>query len=323
MDEKLIQLQGVTKRFGKNTVFDSIDLDIPEGKITGIIGASGEGKSTMLKMIASFYKPTSGKILYSNKDIFKEIKNIKRLFGFAIEDGSFYEDLTVKENLLYFGRLYHVKKSMLLPRIEGLMHFVSLINAKDVLAKNLSLGMKKRLGIACSLVHKPSVLILDEPTADLDPLLRFQIIKLIKKINYHGTTIVFTTQILNEADEICDKIVILYNEKIIDQTSSSKIKTKYNSSDLDEVFRKIFSKKGRKTYQESVKKKTILKDGILEVENNLPLKKGFLEEQDGELKIAKKGIEEVFLSNKIKKFEFLKKIKNKFFPEMKNSKKKK
>jgi len=298
MDDKLIQLKGVTKRFGKNTVLDSIDLDIPEDKITGIIGASGEGKSTILKMIASFYKPTYGKILYFNRDIFKDTMNIKRSFGLAIEGGSFYENLTVKENLVYFGRLYHVSKKILLPRVEGLMKFVGLSRAEDVLAKNLSLGMKKRLDIACALVHNPHVLILDEPTADLDPLLRFQIMKLVKKINSHGTTIVFTTQLLSEADKICDKVAILYNEKIIEQESSSKLKSKYKSNDLDGVFRKIFSKKGRKTYQESIHKKTKFEEPSHEGGAAVF---GGDEKKDSNDSITREELEEVFASKKNKK----------------------
>lgn len=293
MNDKLIEFKGVTKSFGNNKVLDSIDLSIPEGKITGIIGASGEGKSTILKMIASFYKPTSGKILYFNRDILKNAKEIKNLFGFAIEDGSFYEDLTVEENLFYFSKLHHVEEKFIKSRIDGLMHFVGLADAHKVLAKNLSLGMKKRLDIACSLVHKPEVLILDEPTADLDPLLRFQILKILKKINSHGTTIVFTTQILKEADEICDKVAVLYNEKIIEESSTSSIKTKYHSKDLDEVFRKIFSKKGRKTYQESTKKKTFFKDDFM-VKKIDDQKKNFWDYEEDPDKITKEEIEEVF-----------------------------
>ena len=263
MDDSLIQFKGVTKVFGKNRVLDAINLSIPEGKITGIIGASGEGKSTILKMIASFYKPTKGTIMYSKRNIEKDQKNIKKTFGLSIEDGSFYEKLTVKENLFHFGRLYGLKKTTLDNRANGLMHFVGLYNARDVLAKDISLGMKKRLDIACSFIHKPSVLILDEPTADLDPLLRKQITHLIKKINSHGTTVIITTQLLEEAESLCDKIAILYNEKIIEEGEPETIKSKYSSKNLNQVFNKIFSKKGRKTYQESKDKKTKI-DNITE-----------------------------------------------------------
>jgi len=266
MDEELIQLKGVTKRFGKNLVLDSIDLVIPEGKITGIIGASGEGKSTILKMLASFYTPNKGVILYKNKSLLKSRKVICHLFGLSIEDGSFYEKLSVKENLIHFGRLYGVKRNLLRKRVDELINLVGLTDAENTLAKNLSLGMKKRLDVGCALIHNPAVLILDEPTADLDPFLRKQMNHLIKQINSHGTTIILTTQLLLEAEEVCDRVAILFNEKIIEQGEPSKIKKKYHSKDLNEVFNKIFSKKERKTYQESSKKKTkikLLKHGSL------------------------------------------------------------
>jgi ABC-2 type transport system ATP-binding protein len=259
MNDHLIEFKEVSKSFGKNHVLDSINLKISEGKITGIIGASGEGKSTILKMIVSFYRPTKGKVLYLGREVLGDLKEIKKSFGLAIEDGSFYEDLTVKENLMHFGKLYHVNRKTLRERVKGMAYFVGLENAFNVLAKNLSLGMKKRLDLACSLIHKPSVLILDEPTADLDPLLRKKLLHLIKKINSHGTTVILTTQLMGEVDEICDDVAILCNEKIVEQGSVSKIKKKYNSRDLDKIFEKIFAGKKRKTYQESSKRKSLLK----------------------------------------------------------------
>ena len=258
MDDQLIQFKGVTKKFGNNIVLDSINLTIPEGKITGIIGASGEGKSTILKMMTSFYKPTKGKIYYLRRNILDDLPNISKFFGLAIEDGSFYEKLSVEENLFHFGELYGVKREVLKKRVDEIISLVGLVNAEDTLAQNLSLGMKKRLDIGCSLIHNPTILILDEPTADLDPLLRTQMMHLIKKINSHGTTVVLTTQLIEEADMMCDKIAILYNEKIIIENTPSKIKKKYKSSDLNDVFNKIFSKKDRKTYQEFSKEKTKL-----------------------------------------------------------------
>jgi ABC-2 type transport system ATP-binding protein len=256
MDDEFIQLKKVSKAFGKNKVLDEINLSIPEGKITGIIGASGEGKSTILKLIASFYDVDSGEIFYFRRNIKNDITHIKKSFGIAIESGSFYENLTVYENLYHFGRLYNVDRPVLKRRIGGIIRFVGLEEARNVLSKNLSLGMKKRLDLACALVHKPSVLILDEPTADLDPLLRTQMLKLIKKINSHGTTVIFTTQMLEEIDIMCDYVAILYNENIHEEDSLADVLKKYNAKDMNSVFTKIFSKKGRKTYLESTEKKS-------------------------------------------------------------------
>jgi ABC-2 type transport system ATP-binding protein len=242
MDDKLIVFKGVTKKFGKRIVVEEIDLSIPEGKITGIIGASGEGKTTLLKILAGFYKPTKGEISYSKRKISKE-KNLKNILGFSTEDGSFHDRLSVLENLQHFGALHHVNRKEIKKRSEELMDFVGLSYAKNTLAGNLSMGMKKRLDVAISLMHKPSVLIMDEPTADLDPLLRGKMLDLIRKINKSGTTIILTTQILGEMDKICDKIAILFERKILDCGKPSTIKKKYSSSNLDSVFNKIFSKR--------------------------------------------------------------------------------
>lgn len=286
MEDVIIRFKGVSKSFGKNRVFDSINLDIPRGKITGILGASGEGKSTLLKMMISFYKPSNGTIYYSGKEIFKNLYNLKEDFGIAIEDGSFYENLTVKENLFHFGRLYHVDNKTLRKRVEGMLYFVGLENSPKVLAKNLSLGMKKRLDIACALIHKPSVLILDEPTADLDPLLRNHLLHLIKKINAHGTTVIFTTQLMEEVEEICDKIAILSNQKIVEQGSPDSIKKKYNSNDMNKVFEKVFSKNNKKTDKKLSEKETqiILSDDEEEPES--PFKGEKEEENNSKKKLS-------------------------------------
>jgi len=129
----------VTKKFGKNVVLNSINLTIPEGKITGIIGASGEGKSTILKMMASFYLPNKGKIYYKKKNLMQNKKIIYKLFGLSIEDGSFYEKLNIRENLFHFGYLYHVKRSVLKKRVQEIIHLVGLDGAEKTLAKDLSL----------------------------------------------------------------------------------------------------------------------------------------------------------------------------------------
>jgi len=297
MDDELIQFKAVTKSFGKNVVLDSINLTIPEGQIIGVIGASGEGKSTILKLLASFYKPTKGKIYYKKKNIFRNKRVISRLFGLSIEDGSFYGRLNVKENLLHFGRLYGIKRKILQKRADELIKLVGLSDATKTLGKNLSLGMKKRLDVGCALIHNPSVLILDEPTADLDPLLRQQMIHLIKQINSHGTTVILTTQLLLEAEELCDKVAILFNEKIIEQGTATEIKKKYNSKDLNEVFNKLFSKKERKTYQESSDKKTKLKL----LKKNQPLKKTLLKSEGMLHRLFRREKNKEYLDDSLKK----------------------
>ena len=243
MDSELIQLKDVTKKFRRNLVLDNISFSVPEGQITGIIGASGEGKSTILKLIIGFYKPNKGNILYLRRNMLKDFKNVKNIFGFATEDGSFYEELNVKENILHFGRLYKIKHYELKKRLKEVLGLVELTHAERTRAKYLSIGMKKRLDIACAIIHNPQVLILDEPTADLDPLLRDEILDLIIKIKREGKTIILTTQLLEEMDIICDRIAILHDKKIVEEGHPNKIKAKYKCGNLSDVFDMIFSGK--------------------------------------------------------------------------------
>ena len=255
VDTELIKFKGVKKRFGKKEVLDSIDLDIPENKITCIVGASGEGKTTILKLLIGFYKPTKGEVTYLRKNVFKEFRRIERDFGFASGDGSFYKKLTVRENLSYFGRLHHLKKKEIEKRIKGLVDFVGLSDALDTLAENLSIGMKKRLEIACSIIHAPKILIMDEPTSNLDPLLRKNILDLVKGIRDRGTTIIMTTQILNEVEEICDELAILVDKNIVEEGKVSKIKDKYGKENLNDLFEEIFSKEKKRDKNKSKKSK--------------------------------------------------------------------
>jgi len=252
VDTELIKFKGVTKKFKRNLVLDSNSFNIPENKITGLIGSSGSGKTTILKLIIGTYKPTKGEIVYLRRNIRKSIKYVERYFGFATEDGSFYDKLTVKENIYYFGRLQNMKKRDIKKNAAKLINLVGLDKAKNTLAENLSIGMKKRLDITCALIHKPKVLIMDEPTSGLDPVLRKEIIRLIKTINKKGTTIMMTTQLLGEADELLDKVLVLYDRKIVEDGSPSEINKKYNKQSINDVFEEIV-----KQHKEKKKKKKI------------------------------------------------------------------
>lgn len=243
VDTEIIKFKGVTKKFKKSLILNKTDFDISENKITGLIGNSGSGKTTLLKLMIGFYKPTKGKIEYLRKDIRKETKDIEKYFGFSTEGGSFYNKLTIEENLIYFGKLYKIKKKEIKENAIELMKLVELFDFRHTLAENLSIGMKKRLDIICALIHKPKVLIMDEPTADLDPLLRKEIINLIKKINKKGTTVIVTTQIIEETDNFFDDVLILANKQIVEKGSIQKIKDKYGKKNLWEVFESLSNKK--------------------------------------------------------------------------------
>jgi len=255
-DTSYIELKDIKKQFGKHLILKDLNLKIDKDEILGIIGSSGSGKSTILKLLIGFYRPTEGKIYFQGKNIYKDMNEVKKTFGFATEDNSFYKSLTVKENLCYFGSLYNIPSKLIKKRVNELMKLVGLEEAENTLGENLSIGMQRRLDIICALIHNPKVLILDEPTEDLDPILRKQLIGVIQKIRRNGTTVILTSHLLHEVGDVCDKIAILHNKRIIEVKSPDDLKSEYQTNSLDMVFRAVIE---RKEYLKKEKKKDIKK----------------------------------------------------------------
>jgi len=243
-----IELRGVTKEFGKNIILDKVDLKIPPRKIFGIIGESGSGKTTLLKTLIGYWKPDDGDIFYDGRDLKKDLKYIKQVVGFATQDNCVYPKLTVRENLEYFGAMCNVPNSTLQRNIDKILDLVELKNADNKLAEELSGGMQRRLDIACALMHNPKILILDEPTEDLDPLLRRDIVELIKKINENDTTIIITSHLLDETDSLCDEIAIIHDGRILEYGPTDELKDRYSKNEEVHVITR-----GKK-YKEIVRK---------------------------------------------------------------------
>lgn len=231
MEEALLEIHNLSKKFGKHLVLDGVTFDVDNKDLLGIIGLSGSGKTTLLNILIGFWKPSRGEILFSGGKISRNIRAIRQLFGFATQGGSFYNKLTVRENLIYFGRLYGMNGAEIKERTDELLSFMELEDAIDVLADNLSKGMQRRLDMACAMLHDPKVLIMDEPTEDLDPGLRKEILALIRKINQTGTTILITSHQLRDMENICSKIAILHNGKILEVGAPEDIKTSYSKNE--------------------------------------------------------------------------------------------
>jgi len=231
MSKSFIQFQKITKSFGKNAILSGVTFDIEKGERFGVIGISGSGKTTLLNILIGFLKPNDGTIIFQDEDIMKHKSKIKRKFGFATQDSSFYTKLTVMENLIYFGKLYNMSVKEIKKRSNLLLKLVELSEFKDIIAGNLSIGMQCRLDLACAMMHDPEVLILDEPTEGLDPVLRKEILSLLKKINKAGTTLVVTSHLLNEMESLCTKVAILHNGQIIETGAPQKIKSRYYKND--------------------------------------------------------------------------------------------
>ena len=215
----LIQLKDVSKIYRNTTVLDGVNLSIEDGDILGVIGQSGSGKTTLLNLITGFVEPSEGQAVYfsvtqEERNLNQNLHRIKRHIGFTPQHNSFYPKLTVKENLWHFGRLYGLNKDMLAVNIRNLLNFTRLIDHEDKLSEELSGGMQKRLDISCSLVHKPKILVLDEPTADLDPILQKEILHMLQEVNRQGVTIVIASHQLDCIESICNKVVIVNKGRI-------------------------------------------------------------------------------------------------------------
>ncbi|MFC1742050.1 ATP-binding cassette domain-containing protein [Nanoarchaeota archaeon] len=231
-------VKNVSKSYRKKLVLKDVNFEIYHGDIFGIIGMSGSGKTTIFQLMSGILTPQAGDILVKSDtiqmhgknvpdyvSILKNLTSIKRYFGFASQHPSFYEHLTVDENLLMYGALYGLPKSKVKENIAKLLHLVDLTQERDTLAAELSGGMQRRLDIACSLIHEPKVLFLDEPTSDLDPVMRKQIWNLIKEIHNKGTTVVLASHILEEVEALCSKVAILSDRKVIGYGTLKELKS--------------------------------------------------------------------------------------------------
>jgi ABC-2 type transport system ATP-binding protein len=213
-EEALIEFSNVNKSFRKKIVLDSINLKIKRGEIFALIGKSGSGKSTLLNLLLGIYSPDSGKIIFKGKDVTGNSKYIRQIVGLTTQENSFYDKLSVYENMRYYSNLYRIKTKYADAHIDTLLKSVGLETSKDSLAENLSGGMKRRLDFAISILHDPELLILDEPTTGLDPLLVKQFWEIVKKVNEEGKTIIVISHIFSELEENATDACILSSGKI-------------------------------------------------------------------------------------------------------------
>tara|TARA_Y100000310_G_C20663657_1_gene806223 strand:- start:90 stop:1046 length:957 start_codon:yes stop_codon:yes gene_type:complete len=235
---EVIELKGVGKSYRGTPILENINLKINEGDIFGIIGQSGSGKTTLLNLIAGFLDPTDGEVLYVSKidgkptNLTKNLSKIKKHIGFNPQHTSFYPKLTVKENLMHFGQMYNIKKQTLMTNAKSLLEFTRLEKHQKKLADELSGGMQKRLDLACSLVHKPKLLLLDEPTSDLDFLIQEEICHLIKEVNKQNVTIVIASHHLDFLEQLCNKIAIVHEGKLKSYGNISSVQKPFLKEDI-------------------------------------------------------------------------------------------
>jgi ABC-2 type transport system ATP-binding protein len=233
--EAAIHAEGLVKHFGDVKAVDGIDLTVPYGTVYGLLGPNGAGKTTTVRILATLLKPTSGHATVAGIDVAKKPDEVRRQIGLTGQYAAVDEYLTGRENLDMIGRLYHLPKAYVKNRADELLERFSLTDAADRPAKTYSGGMRRRLDLSASLMGNPKILFLDEPTTGLDPRSRLQMWEVITDLVADGTTVLLTTQYLEEADQLAERIVVIDKGRIIAQGTSDELKTEVGGDRLEIV----------------------------------------------------------------------------------------
>ena len=215
-----VEISNLCKRFGKFQALDDISLSVPEGEIYGLLGPNGAGKTTTIKAMVGALTPTSGTVRILGMDPLKNKKKVRRKIGYMPQYPALYEDLSARDNILFFGRLHDVPN--LKKEVEEILEFTELQDRASDPVYTFSGGMKKRVSLACALIHKPKILFLDEPTAAVDPHLKMRSWELFKKLAKEGVTIFVSTHLMDEA-LLCDKLAIMRKGQLLAVSTPKKL----------------------------------------------------------------------------------------------------
>lgn len=229
-----IKAVNLTKKFGAFTAVDSISFEVGEGKIVGFIGANGAGKSTTIKMLCGLTKPTSGEVEVAGFDVAKHPEKVRENIGYMSQRFSLYSDLTVKENIEFYGGVYGLANSELKERFSWVIEVADLKGRENILTSDLPLGWRQRLALGCAVLHHPRIVFLDEPTSGVDPVIRDKFWQLIGQLSREGATIIVTTHHLEEA-EFCETIIMMHLGKIVVNGSPEGIRRQFADLPLFEI----------------------------------------------------------------------------------------
>jgi ABC-2 type transport system ATP-binding protein len=216
-DQKAVALRvvGLSKQYGATTAVSGLNFEIREGEIFGLLGPNGAGKTSTIAMLATQRRPSDGDATLFGHSARKEPYQVRQMIGFAPQEISLYPELTAAENLQFFGRIYGMNRAELGPRVEELLSMVGLYLHGDKRVGTFSGGMKRRLNLAVSIVHRPKLILLDEPTAGVDPESREQILNIIGGLRDNGCAILYTTHYMEEAERLCDRVGILSEGRLV------------------------------------------------------------------------------------------------------------
>ena len=241
-EQNIIEVKNLTKRYAgmHNPAIDHIDLKVKKGEIFGLLGPNGAGKTTLINILTGILKPDSGKAFINGKDVKTELNRVKFHIGIVPQEVALYPTLTIQENLYIFGSLYNIPGKILKKRIEDFLVIYGLENKIRSQVKKLSGGMKRRLNIIAGILHNPELLILDEPTAGIDVQSKVVILQNLRLLNSKGTTILYTSHYMDEAERFCSRTLIIDRGKIITEGAPAALVGKYEGcQSLEDVFIKL------------------------------------------------------------------------------------
>jgi ABC-2 type transport system ATP-binding protein len=230
-----VTVKNLIKDFGDFRAVDHITFSVKVGEIFGFLGANGAGKTTAIRMLCGLLLPSSGEASVAGFDVYNEPEKIKKNIGYMSQKFSLYEDLTVRENIEFYGGIYGLTRKQISQKTEELLHHLNLWEQADQLTSDLPLGWKQRMALSVALLHEPKIIFLDEPTSGVDPISRRNFWKLIYQMAEEGKTVFVTTHYMDEA-EYCDRVSIMQDGKIVAIDSPKGLKNHYKAETMQQVF---------------------------------------------------------------------------------------
>ena len=236
--ESIIHVRNMVKKFGGFVANDNLNFDVYRGEIFGFLGANGAGKTTAMKILCGLSLPTSGEIKVAGFDVYKETNLIKRNICYMSQRFSLYEDLSVYENIRFYGGIYGLSRKLIRERADFLLETLNLSDIRNKLIKDLPLGWRQKLAFSVAIFHKPGIVFLDEPTGGVDPITRRQFWEMIYQAAADGITVFVTTHYMDEA-EYCNRVSIMVDGKIRALDTPEGLKKQFAAATMNEVFLKL------------------------------------------------------------------------------------